>query len=110
MYQKWHERQFQEMYKAFEEGRSEMDPSFYWYKSELMFLEEQIIPHCQKMQAAGVFGASADECLAFAITNRDQWSAKGVNLISTMKDRYHGKLEEKARADRIAQRHSLGSD
>ena len=32
IYQKWNERLFEEMYSAFECGRSEKNPSEFWYK------------------------------------------------------------------------------
>jgi hypothetical protein len=71
MYQKWNERQFFEVYAAFDTGRLQQDPSVYWYKSELRFLEEHVIPLCKQMQELGVFGTSADESLAFATSSRD---------------------------------------
>lgn len=109
LYSKWNERHFLEMYGAFEKGRLSQDPSVYWYKSEIMFLEQHVIPLCQKMQETGVFGASAEEALAFAISNRDQWSAKGGNMVASMMAKYYGKAIEKARADKILQRKSLSA-
>jgi hypothetical protein len=109
MYQKWNERQFFEVYAAFDSGRLQQDPSVYWYKSELLFLEEHVIPLCKQMQELGVFGISADESLAYATSNRDQWSAKGADLVKSVVDKYHGKADEKSRADKIAQRQSLSA-
>ena len=34
VYRKWNEKLFQEMYKAFKEGRADKDPSEFWYKGE----------------------------------------------------------------------------
>jgi hypothetical protein len=109
LYSKWNERHFLEMYGAFEKGRLSQDPSVYWYKSEMMFMEQYVIPLCQKMQDTGVFGASAEEALAFAISNRDQWSTKGGHMVASMMAKYHGKAIEKARADKISQRQSLSA-
>jgi hypothetical protein len=39
VYVKWNERLFQEMYRAFESGRSEKDPSEGWYKGEIWFFD-----------------------------------------------------------------------
>ena len=109
LYSKWNERHFLEMYGAFVKGRLSQDPSVYWYKSEMMFLEQHVIPLCQKMEETGVFGASAKEALAFAISNRDQWSAKGGNMVASMMAKYYGKAIEKTRADKILQRKSLSA-
>lgn len=38
VYTKWNECLFREMYKAFQDGRSQNDPSQGWYKGELWFL------------------------------------------------------------------------
>ena len=39
VYVKWNERLFQEMYRAFESGRSEKDPSEGWYEGEIWFFD-----------------------------------------------------------------------
>ena len=39
IYRKWNERLFQEMHRAYEDGRSETDPSENWYKGELGFFD-----------------------------------------------------------------------
>jgi len=109
LFQKWSERYFLELYTAFKSGRLPQDPSIYWYKSELMFLDEYVIPLCKKMQKTGVFGPTADEFLAFATTNRDLWSAKGAALVQSFVNKYHGKVNEKSRADQISQRLSLSA-
>ena len=36
IYRKWNACLFEEMYKAFREGRSEKDPSEFWYKGEMV--------------------------------------------------------------------------
>jgi hypothetical protein len=38
IYHKWNVRHFEEMYRAFVDGRSDNDPSEFWYKGEIGFL------------------------------------------------------------------------
>mmetsp|Transcript_102428 Transcript_102428/g.153524 ORF Transcript_102428/g.153524 Transcript_102428/m.153524 type:complete len:813 (+) Transcript_102428:86-2524(+) len=107
MYQKWNERSFFERYAAYESGRVKDDPSIIHYQNELRYLDEHVIPLCKEMQSLGGFGPSADECLAFATTNRDLWSARGEELSKTMVAKHQGKEDKKSREQRIAQRQSL---
>jgi hypothetical protein len=109
MYQKWNERSFSERHAAFESGRVKEDPSSNHYKNELQYLDEHVIPLCKEMQSLGVFGPSADECLAFATTNRDLWSAKGEELAQNMVAKLQGKEDKKSREQRISQRQSLSA-
>ena len=39
IYRKWNERLFREMYKAFREGRSEVNPADGWYRGEIGFFD-----------------------------------------------------------------------
>ena len=39
IYRKWNECLFREMYQAYLEGRAESDPSIFWYKGEIGFLD-----------------------------------------------------------------------
>jgi 3'5'-cyclic nucleotide phosphodiesterase len=39
VYVKWNERLFQEMYRAYESGRGDKDPSEGWYKGEIWFFD-----------------------------------------------------------------------
>ncbi|KAG7361591.1 3'5'-cyclic nucleotide phosphodiesterase [Nitzschia inconspicua] len=105
LFQKWSERHFFELYEAFEAGRIEADPSVYWYKSEMMFFDDHVIPLCKKMQKVSVFGPSADDALAFATTNRDLWATKGADLVQSFVSKYHGKKSRGTRT--ISQRLSL---
>jgi tetratricopeptide (TPR) repeat protein len=88
VYKKWNERLFQEMYSAYDSGRGEKDPSEGWYKGELWFYDNYIIPLAQKLEECGVFGVSSDECLNYALENRKEWALKGKQLVTEMKDRY----------------------
>ena len=109
LYQKWNERHFQELYKAYQCGRLMQDPSIFWYKSELLFFDEHVIPMAKQMTECGVFDMSGDEYLSFALSNRQQWAAKGGNLVASMMARYHGKEVEKARSKRVHRRLSLSA-
>jgi hypothetical protein len=67
IYRKWNARLFEDLYRAFVEGRSEKDPSEFWYKGEIEFFDFYIIPLAKKIKNCGVFGVSADEYLNYAI-------------------------------------------
>jgi hypothetical protein len=84
VYQKWNARLFNEMYRAYKEGRSEKDPSEFWYKGEIGFFDFYIIPLAQKLKSCGVFGVSSDEYLTYARQNRAEWEAKGEALVEQL--------------------------
>ena len=109
MYQKWSERYFQEMVAAYQGGRLSHDPAVFWYKNELKFFDEHVIPLTKQLAQCGLLGASGDEILGFALSNRQQWSAKGVDIVASMMARYHGKEVERARARREHRRKSLSA-
>eukprot|EP00934_Nitzschia_sp_Nitz4_P009170 Nitzschia sp. Nitz4//scaffold37_size175936//139425//149009//NITZ4_002062-RA/size175936-snap-gene-0.260-mRNA-1//-1//CDS//3329549836//9160//frame0 len=81
VYQKWNERLFEEMYSAYQVKRGDKDPSLGWYKGELWFFDNYIIPLAKKLKDCKVFGAASDECLQYAIQNRDEWEAKGEEMV-----------------------------
>jgi hypothetical protein len=81
VYQKWNARLFNEMYRAYKEGRSEKDPAEFWYKGEIGFFDYYIIPLAMKLKSCGVFGVSSDEYLTYARQNRAEWEAKGEALV-----------------------------
>jgi hypothetical protein len=107
LYQKWNDRHFAEAYKSYQAGRVRQDPCIFWYKSELLFFDEYVIMVAKQMHECGVFGSSGDEQLSFALTNRQQWAAKGGNLVASMVARFLGKEVEKVRAKRVHRRMSL---
>jgi hypothetical protein len=109
LYHKWNERHFQEMYKAFKQGRLAQDPSIFWYKSEVLFFDEHVIPIAKQISECGVFDATGDEHLSFALANRQQWAAKGGDLVASMVAKYHGKEIEKTRTKRAYRRMSLSA-
>jgi class 3 adenylate cyclase len=89
VYQKWNERLFEEMYSAFECGRSDKNPSDAWYKGELWFFDNYVIPLAKKVEECNVFGVTSDECLNYARANRNEWYTKGEEVVADMVSRYH---------------------
>jgi hypothetical protein len=73
-----------EMHKAFKEGRMAKDPSTFWYRGEIGFFDNYIIPLARKLKECHVFGVSSDECLNYALLNRNEWEEKGEQLVHEM--------------------------
>ncbi|CAB9514541.1 Receptor-type guanylate cyclase gcy [Seminavis robusta] len=84
IYRKWNERLFRECYKAYREGRSEMNPGDNWYKGEIGFFDFYIIPLSKKLRDCGVFGPTSDENLNYATNNRNQWEREGESITQSM--------------------------
>jgi hypothetical protein len=91
IYRKWNARLFEEMYKAFLEGRADTDPSENWYKGEMGFFDFYIIPLAKKLKNCGVFGVSSDEYLNYAMTNRQEWESRGTEVVAEMVERLRPK-------------------
>jgi hypothetical protein len=95
IYQKWNERLFREMYSAYRSGRGgDNDPSEGWYKGELWFYDNYVIPLAKKLKECGVFGVASAECLTYALGNRREWEAKGEEIVKQMKENYSGALQD----------------
>jgi class 3 adenylate cyclase len=84
VYCKWNERLFEEMIVAYNNGRAVKNPAESWYQGELNFFDFYVIPLAKKLRDFGVFGLSSDEFLNYAISNRDEWEAKGHGVVSQM--------------------------
>jgi pyrroloquinoline quinone (PQQ) biosynthesis protein C len=84
VYQKWNERLFHEMYAAYRGGRMAKDPVEGWYKGELWFFDNYVIPLAHKLKECGVFGVSSAEYLNYALENRDEWERKGKDICDRM--------------------------
>jgi hypothetical protein len=84
VYRKWNKRLFTEMYMAFRAGRMGMDPSVFWYKGELGFFDNYIIPLAKKLEECNVFGVSGDEYLNYALQNRAEWEQCGEEIVEEM--------------------------
>ena len=77
------------MYKAYDAGRgSDKNPAEGWYKGELWFFDNYVIPLAKKLDECGVFGVCSDECLNYALENRKEWDAKGEQVVKEMTQRY----------------------
>lgn len=85
---KWNQRLFDEMYRAYQTGRAEKDPSEFWYAGEIGFFDFYIIPLAKKLKTCGVFGVSSDECLNYAINNRREWEARGREIVASYVEKY----------------------
>lgn len=93
VYAKWNEKLFQEMYKAYKEGRTDKDPSVGWYQGEIGFFDFYIIPLAKKLFTCGVFGVSSDEFLNYANINRKEWEQKGEAMVQQYLQNYKEKFE-----------------
>jgi 3'5'-cyclic nucleotide phosphodiesterase len=97
VYQKWNQRLFDEMMMAYRDGRSDKDPSLGWYQGELWFFNNYVIPLTKKLKDCGVFGVSSDEYLNYALHNRDEWEAKGQEIVQQYQDDFEKKqIEERS--------------
>eukprot|EP00536_Pseudo-nitzschia_multiseries_P010553 jgi/Psemu1/243039/estExt_Genewise1.C_3250021 len=81
VYIKWNERLFHELNDAYENGRMGKDPADFWYEGELGFFDHYVIPLARKLRECAVFGVSCDELLNYAETNRNEWEAKGRDIV-----------------------------
>ena len=61
------------------------DPAEFWYRGEIGFLDNYVIPMAKKLKECGVFGGYADECLQYALGNREEWVVKGEDIVAAMR-------------------------
>ena len=47
-----------------------------------------VIPLAKKLEECNVFGVTSDECLNYATANRNEWEAKGEEIVAQMVARY----------------------
>jgi hypothetical protein len=94
VYQKWNEKLFEEMYLAYKNGRSDKNPADGWYKSEMWFYDNYVIPLAKKLESCGVFGVSCDEYLSYAVANRKEWEEKGESVVAAMATKYASQESE----------------
>ncbi|CAB9523362.1 Receptor-type guanylate cyclase gcy [Seminavis robusta] len=95
VYIKWNEHFFEEQYTAFLQGRNTgEDPSKGWYKGEIWFFDNYIIPLAKKLKNCGVFGVSSDEYLNYALMNREEWEKRGQEVVGRFVEKYGKKLEK----------------
>ena len=101
VYQKWNAKLFKEHYRAYKAGRMEKHPADGWYKGELWFYDNYIIPLAKKLKDCGVFGVASDEFLTYATDNRNEWSIKGEAIVAELKERV---IQEEAEEFETTQR------
>ena len=110
IYRKWNERFFRECYQAYTDGRADKNPADFWYEGEIGFFDFYIIPLAKKLKECGVFGVSSDEYLNYAIRNRDQWTACGQEIVSTMVEQMKWKTPTGKASAMASVRHLSDSD
>jgi len=93
MYQKWNQRLFFEMYEAYLNGRGDKDPSLGWYKGEMWFFDNYVIPLGKKLKECKVFGVASDECLNYALQNRKEWEEKGEAIVEDLVQKYKSQYQ-----------------
>jgi 3'5'-cyclic nucleotide phosphodiesterase len=87
IYRMWNERLFEEMYMAYSDGRAEKNPVEFWYKGEMGFFDFYIIPLTEKLRDCGVFGVSSQEFMNYAVKNREEWEARGEEIVASMAEK-----------------------
>ena len=93
---------------SFKDGRTDTDPSPGWYKGELWFFDNYVIPLAKKLKDCGVFGVCSDECLNYAMENRRMWEVHGEEVVADMlKTDYYEKLKMQKEDRRLARRRVL---
>lgn len=94
VYQKWNTRLFEEMYTAYRLGRMETDPSAGWYKGEIGFFDNYVIPLAKKLKECGVFGVASDEYLNYAMNNRRDWEKRGQDVVARLIEKLSSQFED----------------
>jgi 3'5'-cyclic nucleotide phosphodiesterase/Adenylate and Guanylate cyclase catalytic domain len=84
-YQKFNSRLFEERYVAHRQGVVGDPPWVGWYKGEIWFFDNYIIPLAQKLHDCGVFGVSYHEYLNYAQENRLEWERKGHEIVESLR-------------------------
>ena len=87
------------MMAAYEAGRAAKDPSEGWYKGELWFFDNYVLPLTKKLYECQVFGVSCDEYMNYALENRKHWESKGEDLVKSFVRNYHASKEQGTTTD-----------
>lgn len=80
------------MLSAFLQGRADKDPTPDWYQGEIGFFDFYVIPLAKKLKDCGVFGASSDEYLNYALSNRKDWESTGTENVAEMSKRCRAEI------------------
>lgn len=84
VYIKWNRSLLLETYACHRHDKdlNAKDPSDGWYKGELWFFDNYVIPCAKRMKGSGAFGHVADECLGNALSNRAEWAKYGEDVVT----------------------------
>jgi hypothetical protein len=81
-------RLFEERYLAYLKGvAGEKPPWEGWYKGELWFFDNYILPLAKKLKECGVFRVSYDEFLNYAQENRKEWEREGNHIVQALRQK-----------------------
>jgi len=111
IYAEWNSRLFEEMYVSYRLGRTDKDPSEgnSWYKGEIWFFDNYVIPLAKKLKECGVFGVSSAEYLDYAVQNRREMETHGDQIVAEMLANVSGNFDfEQARVKENTRRASEG--
>jgi hypothetical protein len=86
VFSKWNRQLFKEQYLDFKAGRAEQNPSADWYKNELMFFDNHILPLATRFQEIKMFGAGSTTYLKNAASNRQDWEQGGNAMVEEYLD------------------------
>ena len=95
IYRRWNEKLFAEMRLAHESGRG-FDPTEHWYRGELAFYDNYVVPLAKRLEESGVY---PNQYLKFALKNRSEWESTGAVVMETMKTVQADTIEEEDFAD-----------
>jgi hypothetical protein len=82
VYRKWNYKLFDEMLTAYKQGRMGADPSTFGTKVSHSLTTTSF--HLRKVEELNIFDASSDECLTFALQNRQEWETRGEAIVASM--------------------------
>ena len=88
VYLKWNQRLFDEHYAAYKAGRMELDPSSFWWASEINLFDECTIPLAKQLCGSALLGRAIEECLSNALSNRAEWEANGKSIVRLFADKF----------------------
>ena len=88
----WNERLFEEALTAYHAGMLEANPAIHWYKNELNYFDNLLMPLLSRLVGTGVFGGSGESYLTQALENRNAWKSGGEGMVQDMVDRFSRKV------------------
>jgi len=83
-YQKFNSQLYDETSAAFRNGRGDKDPKDYWYRGELTFFDDVVIPVAYFLSQQESFAKSGKTMLETAEENRREWRESGKEVVSSL--------------------------